>query len=502
MYDLIVIGGGVNGVGIARDAAGRGLSVCLLEKGDLAGATSSASTKLIHGGLRYLEHYDFKLVADSLNERERLLNSAPHLIRPMEFILPHEPHLRPAWMIRAGLFLYDHLGKRTMLEGSKKVDLGEDITGSPLKKTYQTGFSYADCRTDDARLVISCAMDARDRGADIRPRTECTSLLVKADDFLWEVEAEDQITGKTETLFAKAVVNAAGPWVRQFLDYNELATSQTYQTRFSKGSHIVLHKLYDGEHAYILQQPDGRIIFAIPFEREFTLIGTTDALYDGDPAEASISKEEIAYLCDAINRSFEKPISPKDVIWAYSGVRPLLDSGDENLSKVTRDYKLDLEEIFGPPLLNIFGGKLTTFRKLSTQAVDLLAPFFDHIKPAWTDRAVLPGGDLEDEDFTNFRARKQQEYDWLPPQMIRRMARAYGTMIDDVLNNAASETDLGEHYGDDVYECEIRHMIRNEWAYTLDDIIWRRSKLGLHTSYSTQMSLKSALPKLIKELAS
>lgn len=500
MYDLIVIGGGVNGVGIARDAAGRGLSVCLLEKNDLASATSSSSTKLIHGGLRYLEQYDFKLVADSLNERERLLHAAPHLIWPLKFILPHESHLRPAWMIRIGLFLYDSLGKRNVLMASKSVNFKKDISGTPLKKKYKKGFSYADCWVDDARLVVLCAKDAEAFGADIRTRTACTSLLVKSDGAIWEVEAEDQITGKSETLHAKCVVNAAGPWVRNFLDDNDLVTSDTYQTRYSKGSHIIVKKLYEGDHAYILQQEDNRIIFAIPYEQNFTLIGTTDSIYEGDPSNVKISKDEIEYLCSAINRSFEHEISPDDVVWSYSGVRPLLDSGDENLSKVTRDYKFNLEEIFGPPILNVFGGKMTTFRKLSSQAVDLIAGYFDNIQPSWTDGARIYGGAIEHDDFDAFLAEKQKKYPWLNPKMLERCCHAYGTHIDKVLHNADKEEDLGEHYGDHVYEAEIRYMINDEWARTLDDIIWRRSKLGLHISSATKLALKNAIPALVKEM--
>lgn len=498
MYDLLVIGGGVNGCGIARDAAGRGLKVCLVEKDDLASATSSASTKLIHGGLRYLEQYDFKLVSESLNERERLLKGAPHIIWPLEFILPHEPHLRPFWLIRTGLYLYDFLGKREVLPGSKGVNFKTHISGRPLKRKFTKGFSYADCWVEDSRLVVLSAKDAAEKGANILTRTECVSL--KADKDHWVADIEDTYTKQTQKITAKCVVNAAGPWVRKFIDQNNLAQQNTLKTRYSKGSHIVVPKFYEGDHAYILQQPDKRIVFAIPYEQNFTLVGTTDAIYDGDPHDAEISEEEKQYLCDAINRSFDKQTTIDDIVWHYSGVRPLLDSGDEDLSNVTRDYKLDLEESFGPPILNVFGGKLTTFRKLSEQAVDKISEFFPNIKERWTKQAYLPGGQIENADFEAFLAKIIEEYSWADQKMLRRYARAYGAKIYDILQNAASEKDLGEHYGDDIYEAEIRYLILEEWAKELEDILWRRSKLGLHISLQTKEALGRALPNLKEEL--
>ena len=490
MYDVLVIGGGINGAGIARDAAGRGLSVLLVEKGDLAQATSSNSTKLIHGGLRYLEHFEFKLVREALMEREDLLHSAPHIIWPMEFILPHEPHLRPAWLIHLGLFLYDFLAKRDVLPGSKGVSLEEGV----LQEIYKKGFSYADCWVEDARLVLLCAMDARAKGAEVRTRTECIGL--KAQDDAWVATMRDT-TGKVYDVQAKTVVNAAGPWVRRVIDENALAQPKTLNTRYSKGSHIVVPKLYDDAHAYILQQPDERIIFAIPYERDFTLIGTTDEHYDAPLRDAKIDEGEIAYLCDAISRSFKKPITPEMIVWSYSGVRPLLDSGDDKLSKVTRDYKLDLEESFGPPLLNVFGGKLTTFRKLAQQAVDMIAP---GTKP-WTRAAILPGGDIEDfESFEHFSETKTQIYSWLDKAMVRRLARAYGTRIKAIIGDAKTVEELGKHYGDDVYEAELRYVIKEEWVREAEDFLWRRSKLGLHISDRTRAKINAAVPILVREI--
>ncbi len=498
MYDLLVVGGGVNGCGIARDAAGRGLKVLLVEKEDLAGATSSASTKLIHGGLRYLEQYDFKLVSESLNERERLLRGASHIIWPLEFILPHEPHLRPFWLIRMGLYFYDFLGKREVLPGSKGLNFKKHKSGTPLKGNYKQGFSYADCWVEDSRLVVLAAKDAQEHGADILTRTECTSIQPNQDH--WVAHIKDISDNSEKEVSAKCVINAAGPWVRKFIDQNNLAQQSTLKTRYSKGSHIIVSKLYDGDHAYILQQPDKRIVFAIPYENNFTLIGTTDALYDGNPRDAEISEDEKQYLCDSVNRSFEKQITVDDIVWHYSGVRPLLDSGDESLSKVTRDYKLDLETSFGPPLLNVFGGKLTTFRKLSEQAVDQVVGYFDHASDKWTKESILPGGDIPNANFELYVAGLIDRYQWADKKMLRRYARAYGTRIADLLKDATSLKDLGAHYGDDIYEVEIRYLVFEEWAREMEDILWRRSKLGLHIGLKTREALENALPSMIEEL--
>jgi len=468
-YDLCVIGGGINGAGIARDAAGRGLSVLLLEKGDLGGATSSASTKLIHGGLRYLEHYEFGLVRHALQEREVLLGIAPHIIWPLRFILPHTPDLRPAWLIRLGLFLYDNLSRRNKLESSRNVSLAT----SPLKNTYTKGFSYADCWVEDSRLVVLNAMDAAAKGATILPRTACTKIALRNDG--WDVSLEGR-----DPVSARMVVNAAGPWVRDVLETSSVAAG-TPGVRLVKGSHIIVPRFLDGDAAYILQQPDKRIVFAIPYEHDFTLIGTTDAEHHGDPGTASISDDEIDYLCAASNRYFTHQITPGDIVWTYSGVRPLLDDGEGDASSITRDYKIILDESYGAPLLSIFGGKITTYRHLAEEAVDQLTD-----RPAWTAQKALPGGDIA--NFKNFLANKRALYKHLPDALIARYARAYGTLMDEFAGD-----DMGVHFGDDIYEAEIRYLVDREWAQTLDDILWRRSKLGLHIGDETAQNIQSYL---------
>ncbi len=498
MFDLLVIGGGINGCGVARDAAGRGLSTILVEQNDLASATSSASTKLIHGGLRYLEHYDFKLVKSALDEREVLLRSAPHIIWPMEFILPHDQNLRPKWMIRTGLFLYDFLGKRTILPRSRGVDLKIHPAGAPLKNGYTDGFSYADCWADDARLVALCAMDAHEKGASIRTQTRATKITVSEDKASWVVTLHARKGDAHYDIQAKMLINAAGPWVRAILDHNTLTRANTWGIRHSKGSHIVIPKLYDGAHAYILQQPDGRIIFTIPYEHDYTLIGTTDEALASGFDKPQISDGEINYLCQASSRSFNTPILKDMIIWSYSGVRGLLDSGDDKLSEVTRDYKLDLETGFGPPLLNIFGGKLTTFRKLSEQVGDMVCDVLEHAAKAWMVQAALPGGDIENADFDEFVKQCAAQYKFLPDRVLHRYARAYGTRIHRLMANISSITQMGEHYGDDVYEAELRYGVMHEWVREADDFLWRRSKLGLHISAATYDNVIKAVDEIIK----
>ncbi|PJB73219.1 MAG: glycerol-3-phosphate dehydrogenase [Alphaproteobacteria bacterium CG_4_9_14_3_um_filter_47_13] len=476
-YDLCIIGGGINGAGIARDAAGRGLSVILVEKGDLAGATSSASTKLIHGGLRYLEQYEFSLVRHALQERETLMGLAPHLIKPMTFILPHEPHLRPVWMIQCGLFLYDHLAKRKKLPASKTVSL----KNSGLEEIYKKGFSYADCRVDDSRLVIVNAMDAAEKGAHILTGTECTGLTPYESG--WVIDFANQ-----SSLRARMVVNASGPWVRSVLEASNLAR-QVPGIRLVKGSHIVVPRFLDGENAYILQQPDTRIVFAIPYERDFTLIGTTDLEYKGDPSCPVIETAEIDYLCAAVNRSFQHKISPEEIVWHYSGVRPLLDDGDNDVSSVTRDYKLVLDESCHLKMLSVFGGKITTYRRLAEEAVNLLTD-----RPCWTAKTPLPGGDIP--DFDRFLETQKNHYSNLPETLVTRYTNSYGTRMDVFLSSGK----MGAHFGDHVYEAEIRYLIDYEWAQTIEDILWRRSKLGLHISDGTVKNigifLKRSLPSL------
>lgn len=493
-YDLLIIGGGVNGAGIARDAAGRGMSVLLVEAQDLAGATSSASTKLIHGGLRYLEYFEFNLVRAALKEREVLLGMAPHIIWPLDFVLPYWPSLRPAWMIRLGLYLYDHLGGG--LEKLKKASalrLNAHAYGAPLQSAFKKGFRYSDCWVDDSRLVALNAQDAAELGAHILTRTACTGLRVANGQ--WEAELRDVDTNEMLTRTAGMVVNAAGPWVHSVLEGNNLARDRTPKIRLVKGSHIIVPKIFDGEQAYILQQPDRRIVFAIPYEEKFTLIGTTDVDYTGDPAKPVINDAEKDYLCAAVNRYFKKTVTTGDIIHSYSGVRPLMDDGRGKASEVTRDYHLETELSFGAPLLSVFGGKITTYRRLAEEVVDRLVPHWSRANEnpasqmAWTDTVPLPGGDIFNGDFNEFLKEQTERYDWLPAPIVRRYARAYGTRMDRLLEGAVNMNSLGRHFGDDLYQAEIDYLIKTEWAKTADDILWRRSKRGLHISGNTKAQL-------------
>ncbi len=494
-YDLCIIGGGVNGAGIARDAAGRGLKVILAEAGDLAGATSSASTKLIHGGLRYLEYYEFKLVHEALAERKLLLGIAPHIVWPLVFVLPHDRHLRPAWMIRMGLFLYDHLASHGKLPGSHGIKFSKNRAyGAPLKDSYTQGFTYSDCWVDDARLVVLNAVDAREHGAEIHTRTRCTAIV--PEEKYWTVTLDGE-TGPRK-ISARMLVNATGPWVRHLLDEHRLVKDNTPSVRLVKGSHIVTMKLFDGDHAYILQQPDRRIIFAIPYEKEFTLIGTTDENFDGDARDVKISQKEVDYLCDAVNRSFKKQIRPADVVWTYSGVRPLFDDGQGNASAVTRDYRLTLDSFGELPLLSVFGGKITTSRHLAEEAVSKLMDYTgDEDRKPWTAKTPLPGGDIPDGDFAAFMAARARRYLWLPLPVLERYARAYGTRMDRLIGEAGHIGDLGHHYGGNVYEAELRYLIHEEFARTAEDILWRRTKLGLHCNPETVFAVEQALPALL-----
>lgn len=486
-YDLIVVGGGINGAGIARDAAGRGMSVLLCEADDLASHTSSASTKLIHGGLRYLEQYEFKLVAKALSEREVLLRAAPHIIHPLRFVLPHQKHLRPAWMIRAGLFLYDHLGYHQTLEGSHGLKLGEHPAGKPLKSGFRKGFVYSDARVSDARLVVLNCMDAADRGADILTRTRCESARRSQDG--WAVTL--RTTGGAQyEIHARALVNAAGPWAVRFLD-DVAALDHRYALRLIKGSHIVVPRMFDHEYAYIFQQPDRRIVFAIPYERDFTLVGTTDIEHKGRPDQVAIDDDEVSYLCESVNRYFNKAIAPDDVVWKFSGVRPLLDDHEANASKVTRDYRIQLD-MEAAPLLNVFGGKLTTFRRLSEDAVDQLAPTLDNNNKAWTGAGhPLPGGDGLDPQ--QLQASLQSDYSFIPPDLVSRWVYSYGTRTRDIIGEASCMGDLGQHFGADLYQAEVDYLVRHEWARTADDILWRRSKMGLRLTDGQAQQLATYL---------
>ncbi len=473
-YDLLIVGGGINGAGIARDAAGRGLSVLLCEQDDLAAHTSSASTKLIHGGLRYLEHLQLSLVRKALIEREILLNSAPHLMRPLRFVLPHDAHLRPAWMIGAGLFLYDHLARRRRLPGSAGIDLRSHVAGAPLKQQYVRGFVYSDGWTDDARLVVLNAIDARERGALIQTRTRCEKLEATRGQWVATLTSPSG----SETINARAVVNATGPWVSRFTR-DASPVSVCHSIRLVKGSHIVVPRIYGHRFAYLFQNEDHRIVFAIPYEREFTLIGTTDVEYAGDPAAVHIDPAEVSYLCAAVSRYFAKPVRPEDVVWSYSGVRPLLDDEEADPASVTRDYALELDQ-HPAPLLTVFGGKITTYRKLAESAVDILARPLGSRTPAWTAHALLPGGDLPRGNYARFLRSLERAYPWLPPTLRNRYAHAYGTRVTHILGDARSVADLGEELLPQLYEREADYLCHMEMAQTAEDILWRRTRLGLH----------------------
>jgi D-erythritol 1-phosphate dehydrogenase len=476
-FDLAIVGGGINGAGIARDAAGRGLKVLLIEKDDLAAHTSSWSTKLIHGGLRYLEYYEFRLVAEALAEREVLLRAAPHIIAPLQFVLPHEPHLRPAWMIRAGLFLYDHLGGRKTLPSSFGVaDLAAGKWGAGLKRTFHRGFVYSDARVDDARLVVFNAMSAREKGADIRTHTKLTEA--RRENGIWRMTLRDA-NGDSGVATARAIVNAAGPWVKEVQDEVSAKPTQA-SVRHVKGSHIVVPRVHPEAHAYILQNSDQRIIFVIPYQNEFSLIGTTDVTVE-EYEHPEITSDEITYLCGIANAYLAKPISPTDVVWTYSGVRPLYDDGSADPAAVTRDYVLKLDADAGAaPLLSIFGGKITTFRRLAEHALSELAPFFPGMKGAWTKSEPLPGGDMVKGDFGAFERDLRARYSALDPSLLGALARRHGTRSPRVLGNAKTVSDLGQHFGDTLFAAEVEYMIAEEWATTDEDILWRRSKCGLH----------------------
>jgi len=480
VYDIAVIGGGINGCGIARDAAGRGLSVFLAEQNDLGGGTSSASTKLIHGGLRYLEHYEFRLVRESLAEREVLLGMAPHIIWPLRFVLPHHAELRPAWLIRLGLFLYDHLGARRRLPACRTIDLVRDPAGSPLDRRFSKGFEYSDCWVDDARLVVLNAVDAARRGADVRVRSPVRSAVRR--DGLWDVEVVDAATGQNETVRARALVNATGPWIADFIAGN-LRVNTSARIRLVKGSHIVVPRMFEHDRAYIFQNADRRIVFAIPYQQDFTLVGTTDVDFTGDPASASATDEEVAYLCSAIGEYFSVPISPDAVVWTYSGVRPLFDSGKGAAQETTRDYVLELNGDDGEPaLLNIFGGKITTYRHLAEEALAKLNGHVPPMGPTWTRAAPLPGGDFPVDGFDALVEDICRRHAVVDTALATRLARAYGTVAFDILSGVEKTEDLGRHFGAGLYEREVAHLIRNEWVSTVEDVLWRRSKLGLRLS--------------------
>ncbi|MBG0809632.1 glycerol-3-phosphate dehydrogenase [Methylosinus sp. H3A] len=490
VFDLVIVGGGVNGCAIARDAAGRGLRVLLLEQKDLAAATSSASTKLVHGGLRYLEQYEFRLVHEALAERELLLAAAPHIIHPLQFIVPHERSIRPAWLVRLGLFLYDHLARRERIPGSATVSLDGTRFGAPLTAGHRLGFSYYDCRVDDSRLVILEALDAFERGADIRVGAKLVGARRDGAQWTASVAGAD---GRLEEIRSRALVNAAGPWASETLEHR-LGLSSRKHVRLVKGSHIVTRRLYEGAQAYMLQRPDKRIIFAIPFEEDFTLVGTTEIPFAGAPGPVEISEEETDYLLAGIDHFFREKIARSDVVWSYSGLRPLYDDGSLEASVVTRDYAFDLDAQGGAaPALSIFGGKITTARRLAEHALDTLAPFFPDMRAAWTGGAVLPGGDLGPGGFDAFLAELSRAKPFLEPRLARRLASAYGTRLWRFLEPTKSLVDLGADLGCGLTEAELDYLRAHEWARTAEDVLWRRSKLGLRFDAAQTRALARAL---------
>lgn len=485
--DLAVIGGGINGAGIARDAAGRGLSVVLFEKDDLAQGTSSRSGKLIHGGLRYLEYYEFRLVREALIEREVLLRAAPHIVWPMRFVLPHSPEQRPAWLVRLGLFLYDHLGGRQMLPGCRKLDLRRDPEGKPLKPEFRTAFEYSDCWVDDARLVVLNAIDAAQHGAQVLTRTAVTSARRQGG--LWFIEAKGK-DGSGLVLRAKALVNAAGPWVEDVITRVSGQNSRR-KVRLVKGSHIIVKKFWDGPQAYLLQNHDKRVIFVNPYQNDLCLIGTTDIPYEGRAEDVCIDEPETGYLLQAVNRYLATPLRREDVLADFSGVRPLYDDNASNPSAVTRDYVFDVEG--EPPLLSVFGGKITTYRKLAEHALVKLMPHFPAMGENWTSSKQLPGGDFPDADFGAFLAKLRRTYSWLPENLSKHYARLYGASAMQLLGDAVSMQDLGQHFGGDLYEREIAYLREHEWAMTAADVLDRRTKHGLHLSRNERVAVEQYL---------
>ena len=490
--DVLVVGGGINGAGIARDAAGRGLKVALCESDDLAVHTSSKSTKLIHGGLRYLEHFEFRLVRESLSERETLLKAAPHIVWPLRFVLPHDPGLRPRWMIRAGLWLYDSLGARRRLEASRSVDLRQHQLGLVLQDRLRHGFVYSDCWVQDARLVVLTVMDAKQRGAEILTRTE----LVKAEmeQGRWRVTLRG-CRGETVTRRTRTIVNAAGPWVGSLLK-GSLDTHSDKRLQLVAGSHIVVPKIHHHDEAFIFQNTDGRIVFAIPYERHFSLIGTTERQYSGDPGDVDVTEAEVQYLCECVSRYLRTPVSAGEVVWSFSGVRALFDGGVTDTSSVSRDYVLETGDWQSRPVISVFGGKLTTYRKLAEAAVDLLCEGLSHAAGAWTGNAVLPGGDLPYGSLKDFIKQLSGMRPDLSEQLVDRLARTYGTRVFEFLSDTAGGDELGEEVVPGLFEAEIDYACTSEWVRTGDDMLWRRTKLGLHLSVEQRRRVDAAVASM------
>ena len=500
-YDIFIIGGGINGCGVARDAAGRGLSVALAEMNDLASATSSASTKLFHGGLRYLEYFEINLVRHALEERETLLKAMPHIAWPMRFVLPYHKDMqfeggtpasrilnivmpwtrgrRPAWLIRFGLFLYDNLGGRKILPGAKTIALSGTAEGAPLQPQFEKAFEYSDCWVEDSRLVVLNARDAQDRGATIMVRTKVISAARTGD--LWQVMTRDNQTGETRVHHARILINAGGPWVGDIIQ-GTVRVNSTEGVRLVRGSHIVTRKLYDHDKCYFFQGTDGRIIFAIPYETDFTLIGTTDADHPDPNVKPECTPDEQDYLLNFANGYFKQQLTSDDVVWTYSGVRPLYDDGASSAAAATRDYTLKVEARGGAPILNIFGGKITTYRKLAQDTMDKLAPVLPGLKPHWTAEVPLPGGDFPVGDVDRLIARLLADHPFLDPKWARRLIRAYGTQAWHMLDGAPDKAALGQDFGSNLTQAEVRWLMTREYARTAEDVLWRRSKLGLRLS--------------------
>jgi glycerol-3-phosphate dehydrogenase len=486
-HDLFIIGGGINGCGIARDAAGRGYSVFLAEMNDLASGTSSWSTKLIHGGLRYLEHYEFRLVRESLMEREVLWASAPHIIWPLRFVLPHHKGLRPAWFLRLGLFIYDYIGGRKLLPSTRTLDMNADVSGAPLKPLFSKAFEYSDCWVNDARLVALNARDAADRGAVIRTRTKVVSA--KREGGNWTIIIRDTFTGKEETVLARMLVNAGGPWVDEVIS-GAMGRNDVHNVRLVQGSHIVVKRMFEHDKCYIFQNGDGRIIFAIPYEQDFTLIGTTDRDYEGDPKDAKITDGEIDYLCAAASEYFKNEVRRRDIVWTYSGVRPLYDDGASKAQEATRDYVLKLEGGAGEPaVLNIFGGKITTFRRLAESAMEKITEVLGPKGAKWTKASTLPGGDFPVTGFAAQAESLRRDFSFLSSGAASRLVRLYGTRARILLGASKSSEALGEKFGPVITEAEVRYLMAHEWALTAEDVLWRRTKAGLVTGKSDAEAL-------------
>ena len=498
LIDLFVIGGGINGAGIARDAAGRGLKVVLCEKDDLAEGTSSRSGKLVHGGLRYLEYYEFRLVREALIEREVLMNAAPHIIWPMRFVLPHSPEDRPAWLVRTGLFLYDHLGGRRKLPGTRTLDLRRDPEGVPLLDKYIKGFEYSDCWVDDARLVVLNAVGAAEKGAEVLTRTACTSA--RREDGAWTVRTRNAMTGTERIFRSRCIANAAGPWVSDVIA-NVAGSNSARNVRLVKGSHIIVPKFWEGQQAYLVQNHDKRVIFINPYEGDKALIGTTDTPYEGRAEDVTPDEAEIAYLLAAVNRYFKEKLRREDVLDSFSGVRPLFDDGQGNPSAVTRDYVFDLDETGGAPLLNVFGGKITTYRELAERGMHKLKGVFPAMGGDWTESEPLPGGEIPDADYAAFAEQMRSDYPWMPRELRRHYGRLYGARVRDLVGNATSLEGLGRHFGGTLYEAEVRYLIAKEWALTAEDILWRRSKHRLHMSQPERDAFAAWFDATVREAA-